>query len=144
MEARSGPLGHIHRHTLGALVRVPPDPRRERRRAGVPLSVVTSTTPHAPADPLTPHPEEHAEVGADAPAGWQQRGFSTRAIHAGSDPTSASGAVITPIYATSTYKQDGVGGLRTGLGAGYEYSRSANPTRTALEECIAALEGPSE
>ena len=63
-----------------------------RTRAGVPLAVVTSTTPHAPADPLTPHLEEHAEVGADAPAGWQQRGFSTRAIHAGSDPDAATGA----------------------------------------------------
>lgn len=47
-----------------------------------------------------------------------------------------TGAVVPPIYATSTYKQDGVGGLR----GGYEYSRSANPTRTALEECLAALE----
>ncbi|MFI7588615.1 cystathionine gamma-synthase [Spongisporangium articulatum] len=67
-------------------------------------------------------------------------GFSTRAIHAGSEPDPATGAVITPIYQTSTYAQDGVGGLRTGLGIGYEYSRSANPTRTALEECLAALE----
>ncbi|GAA5072468.1 cystathionine gamma-synthase [Thermocatellispora tengchongensis] len=48
-----------------------------------------------------------------------------------------TGAVVPPIYATSTYKQDGVGGLRSG----YEYSRSANPTRTALEECVAAIEG---
>src|SRR6476659_114505 len=47
-----------------------------------------------------------------------------------------TGAVIPPIYATSTYKQDGVGGLRVG----YEYSRSANPTRTALEGVLAALE----
>ncbi|HYP44772.1 MAG TPA: cystathionine gamma-synthase [Propionibacteriaceae bacterium] len=64
-------------------------------------------------------------------------GFSTRAIHAGQDPDPSTGAVTMPIYATSTYAQDGVGGLRRG----YEYSRSANPTRTALEECIAALEG---
>jgi cystathionine gamma-synthase len=63
-------------------------------------------------------------------------GFESRAIHAGYEPDPATGAVIPPIYATSTYKQDGVGGLR----GGYEYSRSANPTRTALEECIAALE----
>jgi cystathionine gamma-synthase len=73
---------------------------------------------------------------------WSRRGFSTRAVHAGSEPDPATGAVVTPIYATSTYAQDGVGGLRTGLGAGYEYSRSGNPTRTALEECLAALEGP--
>ena len=63
-------------------------------------------------------------------------GFETRAIHAGYEPDAATGAVIPPIYATSTYKQDGVGGLR----GGYEYSRSANPTRTALEANIAALE----
>ncbi|HSV41581.1 MAG TPA: cystathionine gamma-synthase [Nocardioidaceae bacterium] len=63
-------------------------------------------------------------------------GFETRAIHAGQAPDPTTGAVIPPIYATSTYKQDGVGGLR----GGYEYSRSANPTRTALQECMAALE----
>jgi cystathionine gamma-synthase len=71
---------------------------------------------------------------------WADAGFSTRAIHAGSEPDPATGAVVTPIYQTSTYKQDGVGGLRQGLGVGYEYSRSANPTRTALEQCLAALE----
>jgi len=71
---------------------------------------------------------------------WARHGFSTRAIHAGSEPDPATGAVVTPIYQTSTFKQDGVGDLRRGLGAGYEYSRSANPTRTALEECLAALE----
>lgn len=64
-------------------------------------------------------------------------GFSTRAIHAGQEPDPTTGAVVTPIYATSTYAQDGVGGLR----GGYEYSRSGNPTRTALEECLASLEG---
>jgi len=63
-------------------------------------------------------------------------GFETRAIHAGYEPDPLTGAVIAPIYATSTYKQDGVGGLR----GGYEYSRSANPTRTALEGALAALE----
>lgn len=63
-------------------------------------------------------------------------GFQTRAIHAGYEPDPMTGAVIPPIYATSTYKQDGVGGLR----GGYEYSRSANPTRTALEGNLAALE----
>ena len=63
-------------------------------------------------------------------------GFETAAIHAGQAPDPRTGAVAPAIYATSTYKQDGVGGLRDG----YEYSRSANPTRTALEECIAALE----
>ena len=66
----------------------------------------------------------------------RELGFSSRAVHAGSDPDPTTGAVIPPIYATSTYKQDGVGGLR----GGYEYSRSGNPTRAALEECMAALE----
>ncbi len=66
----------------------------------------------------------------------QKSGFETRAIHAGYDPDPMTGAVIPPIYATSTYKQDGVGGMR----GGYEYSRSANPTRTALEGNLAALE----
>jgi cystathionine gamma-synthase len=78
------------------------------------------------------------------PSSWSDRGFSTRAIHAGSEPDPATGAVVTPIYQTSTYRQDGVGGLRTGLGAGYEYSRSANPTRTGLEDCLAALESPAD
>ncbi|MGE5764200.1 MAG: cystathionine gamma-synthase [Mycobacterium leprae] len=63
-------------------------------------------------------------------------GFETLAIHAGQDPDPTTGAVVPPIYQVSTFKQDGVGGLR----AGYEYSRSANPTRTALEDCLAALE----
>lgn len=66
-------------------------------------------------------------------------GFSTRAIHAGQEADELTGAVVPPIYQVSTYKQDGIGGFRNG----YEYSRSANPTRTALEECIAALEGGS-
>ena len=65
------------------------------------------------------------------------QGFSTRAIHAGQRPDPGNGAVAPAIWATSTYAQDGVGGLR----GGYEYSRSANPTRTALEQCLAALEG---
>jgi cystathionine gamma-synthase len=64
-------------------------------------------------------------------------GFETLAIHAGQEADGATGAVVVPIYQTSTYAQDGVGGLR----GGYEYSRTANPTRTALEECLAALEG---
>lgn len=63
-------------------------------------------------------------------------GFDTRAIHAGYEPDEMTGAVIPPIYASSTYKQDGVGGLR----GGYEYSRSGNPTRTALEGALAAVE----
>jgi cystathionine gamma-synthase len=76
-------------------------------------------------------------------------GFETLAIHAGQEPDPLTGAVVPPIYQVSTYKQDGVGGLRGGAGGqgagrwieGYEYSRTANPTRGALEECLAALEG---
>jgi cystathionine gamma-synthase len=64
-------------------------------------------------------------------------GFSTKAIHAGQEPDPTTGAVIPPIHPSSTYAQDGVGGTRSG----YEYSRSANPTRTTLQECLAALEG---
>lgn len=64
-------------------------------------------------------------------------GFATRAIHAGQDPDPRTGAVVPPIYQVSTYQQDGVGGLREG----YEYSRSGNPTRAALEQALAAVEG---
>ncbi|MBF6481996.1 aminotransferase class I/II-fold pyridoxal phosphate-dependent enzyme, partial [Nocardia cyriacigeorgica] len=63
-------------------------------------------------------------------------GFSTRAVHAGFDPDPQTGAVNVPIYASSTFAQDGVGGLRDG----YEYGRTGNPTRTALEANLAALE----
>ncbi|MFL6129822.1 MAG: cystathionine gamma-synthase [Mycobacteriales bacterium] len=66
-----------------------------------------------------------------------RHGFETLAIHAGQEPDAGTGSVVVPIHQTSTYKQDGVGGLR----GGYEYSRSANPTRDALQECLAALEG---
>ena len=63
--------------------------------------------------------------------------FETLAIHAGQEPDPTTGAVMTPIYQTSTYAQDGVGRPRNG----YEYSRTKNPTRKALEDCLAALEG---
>jgi cystathionine gamma-synthase len=75
--------------------------------------------------------------GGVVPPGKQ--GFETLAIHAGQEPDPLTGAVVPPIYQVSTFKQDGVGGLR----GGYEYSRSANPTRTALGQCLAALEGGS-
>jgi cystathionine gamma-lyase len=64
------------------------------------------------------------------------QGFATRAIHAGQDADPATGATVVPIYATSTYTQAGPGQHK-----GYEYSRSGNPTRTALETCLASLEG---
>jgi cystathionine gamma-synthase len=66
-----------------------------------------------------------------------QHRFETIALHAGQEPDAQTGAVVPPIHQVSTFKQDGVGGLR----GGYEYSRSANPTRSALEELLAAIEG---
>jgi cystathionine gamma-synthase len=62
--------------------------------------------------------------------------FETRAIHVGQEPDPATGAVTTPIYQTSTYVQEAVG-----VHKGYDYARVANPTRTALQECLASLEG---
>jgi cystathionine gamma-lyase len=67
------------------------------------------------------------------PGKWS---FATLAIHAGQDADPATGATVVPIYATSTYTQEAPGRHK-----GYEYSRSGNPTRTALETCLAALEG---
>ena len=61
--------------------------------------------------------------------------FETKAIHAGVEPDSATGAIMTPIYQTTTYAQP-----RPGEHKGYEYSRSSNPTRNALEKNLAALE----
>src|SRR5215813_10271840 len=62
--------------------------------------------------------------------------FATLAIHAGQEADPATGATVVPIYATSTYTQEAPGRHK-----GYEYSRSGNPTRSALESCLAALEG---
>ncbi|WP_018335310.1 cystathionine gamma-synthase [Actinomycetospora chiangmaiensis] len=67
----------------------------------------------------------------------QDHGFATRAIHAGQEPDPTTGSVVVPVHATSTFAQDGVGGLRSG----YEYARTGNPTRAALETQLAALEG---
>ncbi len=65
-----------------------------------------------------------------------ERGFGTRAIHAGQRPDPSTGAIMTPVYLSSTYVQQAPGAHQ-----GYEYSRVSNPTRTALEGCLAALEG---
>src|SRR4030042_4669306 len=62
--------------------------------------------------------------------------FETDAIHFGQEPDAATGAVVVPVYQTSTYEQDAIGKHR-----GYEYSRTGNPTRTALEKVLARLEG---
>src|SRR5579862_748927 len=61
--------------------------------------------------------------------------FSTRAIHAGQEPDPSTGAIMTPIYATSTYVQQS-----PGVNKGYEYARTQNPTRMAYERCVASLE----
>src|SRR5437588_3409530 len=65
-----------------------------------------------------------------------RHGFATLAIHAGQEADPATGATVVPIYATSTYTQEAPGRHK-----GYEYSRTGNPTRAALETCLAALEG---
>jgi len=67
---------------------------------------------------------------------WNDARFETRAIHAGQNADPTTGAVITPIYQTSTYAQEGIGNFK-----GYEYSRTGNPTRTALQDALASLEG---
>jgi len=81
---------------------------------------------------VRPEPVGSSDVTDD-----ENLGFATRAIHAGQEPDAATGAVVPPLYQVSTYKQDGVGGLR----GGWEYSRSGNPTRAALEAALAAVEG---
>ncbi len=88
-----------------------------------------------------PHAGHPDDFGSDVHGGadhWADGGFGfeTLAIHAGQDPDPTTGAVVVPIYQTSTYVQSEVGEHK-----GYEYSRSGNPTRTALESCLAALEG---
>jgi cystathionine gamma-synthase len=81
-------------------------------------------------EPFLPAPEEQP---ADR---WSCTAFETRAIHVGQEPDPATGAVITPIYQTATYVQEAVG-----VHKGYEYSRTDNPTRTALQQVLASLEG---
>src|SRR5450631_4585940 len=76
---------------------------------------------------------DHLEHGQFEPQGQ----FETRAIHAGQASDPRTGAVVPPIFQVSTFQQDAVGSPRDG----WEYSRSGNPTRAALEECLAALEG---
>ena len=73
---------------------------------------------------------------SDDPRAEAGRGFGTRAVHAGQQPDPATGAVMTPIYQTSTYAQEAPGEHK-----GHEYSRVSNPTRTALEDNLADLEG---
>ena len=76
-------------------------------------------------------------MSAEYNAKFANTDIATRAIHAGQEPDPTTGAVVTPIFATSTFKQDGVLGLR----GGHDYSRSNNPTRTSFDEQLAAVEG---
>ena len=78
---------------------------------------------------------ESANKTTDTQTPEVRYGFETRAIHAGQEPDPTTGSVIVPIYQTSTYVQDALGQHK-----GYEYSRTGNPTRTALEQCVASLE----
>ncbi|HLA64149.1 MAG TPA: aminotransferase class I/II-fold pyridoxal phosphate-dependent enzyme, partial [Rhodothermales bacterium] len=77
--------------------------------------------------------------GDGAPADTLDLGFGTRAVHAGQHPDPSTGAIMTPVYLTSTYVQDAPGDH-----LGYEYARVSNPTRTALEANLAALEGATQ
>lgn len=75
------------------------------------------------------------DIPGNAQEGDMRYGFETRAIHAGQEPDPTTGSIIVPIYQTSTYVQE-----KLGKHKGYEYSRTDNPTRTALQECVASLE----
>jgi cystathionine beta-lyase/cystathionine gamma-synthase len=89
-----------------------------------------------PEQPLPPGPASPA--GSTSPRGGEEEswGFSTRALHVGQGPDPETGAVVQPIHMATTFAQQGVGKHK-----GYEYGRTRNPTRDALEECLAALEG---
>src|SRR6266545_3075503 len=95
-----------------------PDTIEQKRQPVMPLTVAAAS--------LVTMKQDHRRLG-----------FDTLAIHAGQEPDPRTGAVVPPIFQTSTYAQDAVGEPRLG----YEYSRTANPTRDALQECLAALEG---
>lgn len=82
---------------------------------------------------------DNVETNANQPrpqTDWSVMHFATRAIRSGQDPDPTTGSVVVPIYQTSTYRHDAVGSFK-----GYEYSRTGNPTRTALEDALASLEG---
>lgn len=83
-----------------------------------------------------PHPTgAPSRPGPTSPPSGEEWGFATRAVHVGQGPDPATGAVVQPIHLATTYAQEGVGRHK-----GFEYSRSGNPTRQALEECLASLE----
>src|SRR5262245_27009981 len=100
--------------------------------ASIPQRPLATGRPRAVENADRPRPTRRTTMAKDL----SRLGFATRAIHAGQEPDPATGATVVPIYATSIYTQEGPGKHK-----GYEYSRSGNPTRTALEQCLAALEG---
>src|SRR5215470_7823991 len=101
---------------------------RHRRNSGCPPD---RRAPFRPSH----NPAVHRAVPGAPPDYDPVMNFETRAIHVGQEPDPATGAVTTPIYQTSTFAQEAVG-----VHKGYDYARVANPTRTALEECLASLE----
>ncbi len=128
---RRRPEGRARREDAGGR----PRPARPLRRA------TARRRARAPTSSATSRPSPSTWKGAPAmgeasdeqqPGGW---GFDTRAVHAGQQPDPATGAVVTPISLSTTFAQEGVGGHK-----GFEYSRSGNPTRAALEACVASLE----
>src|SRR5690606_24642896 len=146
-----------HRIAVGGVGRLPPRPAGDRERSAQPAigiengpvegveagradAVVVGehdlhvTDSSAPAGPLLPFLPAVCR-GREFP--MTSEGFGTRAIHAGQRPDPTTGAIMTPVYLTSTYTQESPGKLKEG----YDYSRSGNPTRTALEKNLASLEG---
>src|SRR4029079_5245823 len=88
----------------------------------------------------TQHPEDRGArivpTSSNGHFDWAKTQFETRAIHDGQEPEETTGAIIVPIYQTSTYAQEGINQNK-----GYDYARTANPTRSALQTAIASLEG---
>src|SRR6185312_10706703 len=104
-------------------------------RSGRHSSARRGMTSRMDALPVMSQPAE-PRVTMNKPSKATNRGLGTRAIHAGQHPDPSTGAIMTPIYATSTYVQESPGKHK-----GYEYSRTQNPTRMAYERCVADLEG---
>src|SRR3954452_14588375 len=101
---------------------------------GIPIQLTCLDTRYAPADPRPPSISLiTCLIMTDS---TRPLGFATRCIHAGQAPDPTTGAVMPPIYTTSTYAQSS-----PGVHKGYDYSRTRNPTRNAWERCIADLEG---
>src|SRR5688572_24672632 len=99
-------------------------------------STIQTTQTCRSTDSCTPATEADSALGqgpsSEAARVW---GFATQAVNAGQDPEGLTGAINVPIFQTSTFVQEGLGQHK-----GYQYARSHNPTRTALEQCLAELE----